>query len=127
MVEQRWNYEAFQRIILRANAEGLDLETILLDELTRYLEGRSGVFTELVGRERVSLQAVVPPDVLAETDLPETLPLDELIERAEQEGLGLLELLALELETGKRGLEETLLFAFELGKRTPPPHDQTEA
>jgi hypothetical protein len=125
MLDTRWNYETFQQIAETARRKNLDLESVLLDELTRYLEGKSGIFATLAEHSGISLQGIIEPETAAPS--PEEPPLAELLARADEEGMSFLDSLALDAEVGRYSLTHALQLAFEFGKYIAHMADQAEA
>jgi hypothetical protein len=125
MLDPRWNYETFQQIAETARRKNLDLESVLLEELTRYLEGKSGIFTSFAENSGISLHGIIEPET-ADTS-PEEPPLAELLARADEEGMSFLDSLALDTEVGRYNLSHALQLAFEFGKYVSHMADQAEA
>lgn len=125
MLDTRWNYETFQQIAEKAQRKNLDLESVLLDELTRYLEGKSGIFTSLAEHSGISLQGIIEPETAESSHGPP--PLVELLARADEEGMHFLDSLALDTEVGRYSLAHALQLAFEFGKYIARMADQAEA
>jgi hypothetical protein len=118
MLHPNWNYEAIKEMVSRAKQEKEELETILLDELTRYLEGdNNALFTRITEGDSVSLREL---PYIAPTRGQHNSPtphLEEIIRQADEQGSGLLDLLLAEVRMGRADLEDALMLAFQYGKR----------
>lgn len=113
-----WYYEAVRRILGRANRERADMEAMLVDELLRYLEGKPGVFSDAAGDGAViSLQGIRTSISLPGYPEEDATELDALMEQADAMGLEVLEMLALEVNTGQVSLAAALNLAFHYGRQ----------
>ncbi len=127
MLQTRWDYEAVKRIIARAKAEESDLETVLVDELTRYLQGEEGLFSELAVGDNVSLKEVIDnPLSLGSSHSDRMARLHDLIAQADDLGMGLLDVLVTEVDGKTLGLHDALGLAFQFGKRVVRLADEFE-
>jgi hypothetical protein len=123
----RWNQEAIKRIVARAKAEETDLETVLVDELVRYLEGHTGLFEDLGANGSISLHEIVQAGMLASTREENLLRLSALIDQANEVGLDVLDTLTIDVRANKLSIPDALALAFQFGKRTQHQADQLEA
>jgi hypothetical protein len=123
----RWDQEAIKRIVARAKAEETDLETVLVEELVRYLEGDTGLFDDLGSNGSISLHEIVQAGMLADTREESLLRLSALIEHASEVGLDVLDALAIDVRANKLSLPDALTLAFQFGKRIQRQADQLEA
>jgi hypothetical protein len=123
----RWDQEAIKRIVARAKEEETDLESVLVEELVRYLEGDTGLFDDLGSSGNISLHEIVQAGMLASTREETLLRLGSLIEQANEVGLEVLETLVIDVRANKLSISDALTLAFQFGKRTQCLADQLES
>ncbi len=127
MLLRRWNDEAVKRVVARAKVEESDPEMVLVEELARYLEGdKESMFFDLVNGDSLSLQGLISSNAWRAYQEENPTRLRELLEHSDAVGLGLFDVLATEVHSGRLKLTEALLLAFQFGKHVVMLADKVE-
>lgn len=113
-----WSYEAVRRIFMRSKREDADPETVLVDELIRYLEGKPGTFSDVASSSVViSLQGIQPSISLYDDEQESGTRLDDMKTQASALGVDMLEMLELQVHMGNLNLADALILAFQYGSQ----------
>lgn len=126
MLKYRQSDEAVKQLMIEAKTRHTDLETVMVEELVRFLEEEDGIFTDIANSGRVSLDDIDSADVPLSEIEHVSAEMKHLIQQAELLDLGYLDILLTEVAAERTSLHQALSLAFQYGKHIAHITDKLE-